>query len=107
MTESRKTFKCDAEEITPSLMNRFNALITSDIFPDDLKLAIFSPINKSGDKTLCDNYSPILIQNIKKMLEKLTISQLESYLVSYDILAKKQAGLRERHSTQTSLLIVV
>ena len=58
----RRLLRDGAEEITPSLTNFFNASINSGIFPDDFKLAIISPIYKSGDKTICDNYRPISIQ---------------------------------------------
>ena len=94
-----------AEEITPSLTNLFNVSINSGIFPEDFKLAIISPIYKSGDKTLCDNYRPIsVLSSVAKIFEKLITAQLESYLDSNNILAKEQAGFRKRHSTQTSLL---
>ena len=31
------------------------------IFPNDLKVAIISPIHKSGCKTRCNNYRPVSV----------------------------------------------
>jgi hypothetical protein len=45
-----KPLKVAAEEIAPSLAAIFNASINLGIFPDELKIAIISPIHKSDSK---------------------------------------------------------
>ena len=72
---------------------------------DDFKIAIISPIHKSGSKTNCDNYRPIsVLSSVAKIFERLITEQLETYLESNSILVEQQAGFRKKHSTQTSLL---
>ena len=54
---SGKLLRDAAEAISPTLTAIFNASINTGIFPDDFKIAIISPIHKSGSKTNCDNYT--------------------------------------------------
>ena len=102
---SGKLLSDAAEAIAPTLTAIFNASINTGIFPDDFKIAIISPIHKSGRKTNCDNYRPIsVLPSVAKIFERLITEQLETYLESNSILAEQQAGFRKMHSTQTSLL---
>jgi hypothetical protein len=51
------------------------------IFPNDFKVAIISPIHKSGCKTHYNNYRPIsVLSAVAKILESLITKQLETYL---------------------------
>ena len=102
---SGKLLRDAAEAIAPTLTAIFNASINTGIFPDDFKIAIISPIHKSGSKTNCDNYRPIsVLSTVAKIFERLITEQLETYLESNSILVEQQAGFRKKHSTQTSLL---
>jgi hypothetical protein len=76
------------------------------IFPNDFKVAIISPIHKSGCKTHCNNYIPIsVLSAVAKILESLIYTkQLETYLEENGVITEHQAGFRKQHSTQTSLL---
>ena len=102
---SGKLLRDAAEEIAPTLTALFNASINTGIFPDDFKIAIISPIHKSGSKKNCDNYRPIsVLSSVAKIFERLITEQLEIYLESNSILVEQQAGFRKKHYTQTSLL---
>ncbi|CAB3989406.1 Hypothetical predicted protein [Paramuricea clavata] len=102
-----KLLRDAAEVIAPSLSAIFNASINTGIFPEDFKIAIISPIHKTGSKTNCDNYRPIsVLSSVAKIYEKLVTEQLEIYLETNHILAEQQAGFRKNHSTQTSLLYI-
>ena len=83
----------------------FNLSLRTGIFPDDWKFARVTPIYKSEDKTLCENYRPIsVISNIAKIFEKLVCRQLNTFLNNNNIIVKNQSGFRRNHSTETSLL---
>ena len=56
-----KLLKDASDIIALSLVHTFNASIMTGIFPNDLKVAIISPIHKSGCKTQCNNYRPISV----------------------------------------------
>ena len=91
--------------ITESLLEVFNLSLRTGIFPDDWKFAKVTPIYKSEDKTLCENYRPIsVISNIAKIFEKLVCRQLNTFLDNNNIIVKNQSGFRRNHSTETSLL---
>ena len=77
----------------------------SGIFPDDLKIAVLSPIFKKGDRSSCGNYRPISVLSvIAKILEKIVFNQLCNYLDDNKIITNQQSGFRKKHSTETSLL---
>ena len=100
-----KLLKDAADIIAPSLTYIFNASIMTGIFPNDFKVAIISPIHKSGCKTHCNNYRPIsVLSAVAKILESLITKQLEIYLEENGVITEHQAGFRKQHSTQTSLL---
>jgi gluconate kinase len=64
-----------------------------------------TPIYKSEDKTLCENYIPIsVISNISKIFEKLICRQLNTFLDNNNIIVKHRSSFRRNHSTETSLL---
>ena len=66
----------------------FNLSLRTGIFPDDWKFAKVTPIYKSEDKTLCENYRPIsVISNIAKIFEKLVCRQLNTFLNNNNILS--------------------
>jgi hypothetical protein len=93
------------DTITESLLEVFNLSLRTGIFPDDWKFAKVTPIYKSEDKTLCENYRPIsVISNIAKIFEKLVGRQLNTFLDNNNIIVKNQSGFRPNHSTETSLL---
>ena len=102
---STKLIKQAGDTITESLLEVFNLSLRTGIFPDDWKFAKVTPICKSEDKTLCENYRPIsVISNIAKIFEKLVCRQLNTFLDNNNIIVKNQSGFLRIHSTETSLL---
>jgi hypothetical protein len=53
---STKLVKQANETVFESLVYIFNLSLETGIFPDDWKLAKVTPIYKTDDKTLCQNY---------------------------------------------------
>ena len=99
--------KDSADVIAKSLTTIFNKSILSGSFPDDMKIAIVSPIYKSDCKSKPTNYRPVsVLSAVAKIFEKLISHQLSNYLESNKILVNQQSGFRKKHSTETSLLSV-
>ena len=98
------------DSILPSLTDLFNSSLASGIFPQCIKSALVTPILKK--KCLyhndLNNYRPVSkLCFIAKILEKLVLSQVSSYLNSHNLYNTCQSAHRPGHSTETALLKVV
>ena len=101
---SRLIREC-ADLISPYISTIFNCCLTTGIFPDNWRLAKFTPIFKQGDRSDMDSYRPIsVISAIAKVFERIIYNQLSSYLSENNILSQYQSGFRCFHSTMTALL---
>ena len=58
---SSKLLKPAGNSIIELFTYLFNLVLSTGIFPDDMKLAKVTPIYKSGSKTDCGNYSSISV----------------------------------------------
>jgi hypothetical protein len=66
-----KILKLSADIVAPSLTFIFNLSLTTGIYVDEWKQARVTPIYKSGDKRLCENYRPIsVLPIVSKAFEK-------------------------------------
>ena len=96
--------------ILPSLTDLFNSSLESGIFPKCLKsvLVTHSHKNRCHDHNDLNNYWPVSnLCFIAKILEKLVLSQVSSYLNSHNLYNTCQSAYRSGHSTETTLLNVV
>ena len=88
-----------------ALVMIFNASISFDIFPEDWKYAIVTPVYKRGDVFDPNNYRPIAhLPTISKVFEKLINEQLQDYLAANNTLNESRHGFRHGRSCQTALL---
>ena len=98
------------DSILPSLIDLFNSSLASGIFPQCFKSALVTPILKKRclDHNDLNNYRPVSnLCFIAKILEKLVLSQVSSYLNSHNLYNTCQSTYRPGHSTETALLKVV
>ena len=96
--------------ILPSRTDLFNSSLASGIFPQCIKSALVTPILKKGCLYHNDlnNYRPVSnLCFIAKILEKLVLSQVSSYLNSHNLYNARQSAYRLGHSTETALLKVI
>ena len=98
------------DSILPSLIDLFNSSLASGIFPQCFKSALVIPILKKRflDHNDLNNYRPVSnLCFIDKILEKLVLSQVSSYLNSHNLYNTCQSAYHPGHSTETALLKVV
>ena len=96
--------------ILPSLTDLFNSSLASGIFPQCFKSALVTPILKKRclDHNDLNNYRPVSnLCFIAKILVKLVLYKVSSYLNSHNLNNTFQSAYRPGHSTETALLKVI
>ena len=103
-----KGLKCISDHIATPLSRLTNLSFSQGVFPNDLKVALVSPLYKAKDPMTFSNYRPIsLLPLFSKILEKLMYNRLLSFLNKCQIINKNQFGFRNNHSTYMALLIML
>ena len=98
------------DSILPSHTDLFTSSLASGIFPQCFKSALVTPILKKRclNHNDLNNYRPVSnLCFIAKILEKLVLSQVSSYLNSHNLSNTCQSAYRPGHSTEAALLKVV
>ena len=73
--------------------------------PDILKLSRVTPVHKSGDSSVPENYRPIsTLSSFTQIFEKLEYKQMMSYIEKQKILNDCQFGFRKGHSTEQAII---
>ena len=103
-----KGLKCISDHIATPLTRLTNLSFSQGVFPNDLNVALVSPLYQSKDPMTFSNYRPIsLLPLFSKVLEKLMYNRLLSCLNKCKIINKNQFGFRNNHSTYMALLIML
>ena len=103
-----KHIKCVSESIAHPLTRMANLSFEQGVFPEELKLAIITPIYKAKDPMLFNNYRPIsLLSVFPKILERLMYNRLLRFINRYNFFNKYQFGFRNKHSTFMALIILL
>ena len=82
----------------------FNHIISTGLYPDQLKIATVIPIFKSGNRCDTKNYRPIsLLPVLDKIFERLIIDRIMSFLIKNKIISDRQFGFISGSNTQLAI----
>ena len=82
-----------------------NLSFQTGIFRNSMKTAKVIPIYKNGDRHSFTNYRPIsLLPQFSKILEKLFVCRLDTFIEKHNILCDQQYGFRENRSTSMAVM---
>ena len=98
------------DSILPSLTDLFSSSLASGFFPQCFKSALVTPIPKKKclDHNDLNNYRPVSnLCFIAKILEKLVLSQVSSYIKSHNLYNTCQSAYHPGRSSETALMKVV
>ena len=96
--------------LAPVLLRIINSCIENNVFPDELKKAIITPVIKDETKDPDDfqNYRPISnLEFLSKLLERVMFKQLTSYCETFDLFTKFQSAYKTNHSCETAMTYVI
>lgn len=101
---STKLFKRICHYVSNPLSQLINESFSVGIFPDDLKLAIITPIHKKGDHSNVINYRPVSVLSLlSKVFEKAFANRMEKFLNKFNIITSHQFGFRKGKGTSDAL----
>ena len=93
--------------VISQLTHLLNLCISNHTFPSPLKMAVITPVFKSGSRTQFSNYRPIsVLPVISKVLEIIMFNQLVAFIKDHNILYDFQFGFRSNHSTYMPISIL-
>lgn len=95
--------------VGPSILNLINNSLMAGVVPGNFKHAIVQPVLKriGLDPTDLGNFRPISkLPFLSKVLEKVVLIQLQSFLEKNLVFEVFQSGFRVKHSTESALLRV-
>ena len=85
-----------------------NISFRTGVFPSRMKIAKVIPMFKSGTKTDVTNYRPIsLLPQFSKILEKLFLTRINSFLCVNNILSSSQYGFCTNLSTSLAMMELI
>lgn len=97
--------KAVAHVICTPLSHICNLILSSGIFPNQLKIARVTVIFKGGDKNDLGNYRPIsVLPMFSKVIEETINSRLTHFLQQKNTIVKNQYGFQKKKSTEMALL---
>ena len=97
------------EYLVEPLASIFNKSFQTGVFPDRLKHAKITPVDKGDDKLLISNESLIFILPVfSKVLEKLMHLRLTSFFIDEcNLLYDNQYGFSAKHTTHMAFLNIM
>ena len=99
------SLKISSETLTKPLTNICNLSLTQGIFPSQLKIANVTPLYKSDDPMLFDNYRTVSVLCVLlKVFGKIMYNRVSAFLEIFKILHENQYGFRKISSTHLALL---
>ena len=96
------------EEVLQPICEIFQKSLSEGTFLDDMKKAKISPLYKSKERFLLNNYRPIsLLITLSKCLEKLMHGRISTFMEEYNLFNDSQYGFRKKKSTIHAILDLV
>ena len=100
-----KIFKKLAIQLAPTLCRLINFSIEKAEFPNPLKIARVSPIYKTDNCEIRNNYRPMAsLPYLSKLFERNAYDKLISFFSRFGILSEVQFGFRNSKSTRDALI---
>ena len=100
-----KIYKLASEFISLPISIIFNAIISTGIYPNALKISCVSPIYKKDDSLNISNYRPIsCLPLLNVIIEKLLHSRFSHFLEKHNLFFNDQYGFRRNHSTSDAVM---
>ena len=100
-----KIIKENSDIFSNFIWESINNSIKSSIFPSCLKQADVTPLYKKSNKSLKENYRPVIkFPILSKVFKRILFKQMSSFLMIY---SKYQYGFRKGFSTQQYLLALL
>ena len=97
---SSKNIKIIQDSISYHLANMVNLSFEQGVFPDELKIAVITPLYKAKDPMLFNNSRPIsLLCMFSKIVERLMSNRILNFINKHKFFNKFQFGFRNNHST--------
>ena len=105
---SSNLLKLIHKEISKPLAHVINLSFQTGKVPSLFKVAVVTPIYKSGDKRSIGNYRPIsVITSLTKIFEKCFNNRMTAFLSKYNLISTQQYGsVRERSTTDAMYKLV-
>ena len=105
---SAKILKDIYKEISKPLTHIFNPVFITGIIPDQMKIALVTPIFKANEENKFENYRPLSVLTcFAKIFEKLMYKRLINFIDKNGILSKHQYGFRKNRSTEHAIIEMV
>ena len=102
-----KLLKVARHELSNPFSEICNTSFNEGIFPEIIKVAKVIPSHKKGPTDDVNNYRLIsLLSVFSKIIEKLMVVRLTTYLELYEIVYSNQFGFRQGYSTSHSLISI-
>ena len=93
--------------VAPFLARLFINCIDQNIFPENFKLAIVTPISKTSSPKSMNDFCPISFLSIfSKIFEKITAERMMSFIEKNCILTSSQFGFKTISSTELAVTSV-
>ena len=92
-------------QITAPLCCLFERSLADNYLPEIWKAAKVIPIHKKGSTNSAANFRPIsLVSSISKVMERVIVNQLTSFLAARNLITSSQFGFQQRSSTGIQLI---
>lgn len=100
------TIKSLIQPLAPLLVHLIDIIFATGSYPSCLKIALVTPVFKSGCKTSVDNYRPISVLSIiNKIVERVIYVRLSGFFCGHlNMIYSHQFGFRQQSGTENAAI---